>query len=148
MLGQVEQIRNQGVFYSPLSGDRKLPTCATRDIATVAAGLLLDPFWTGQDTVSVLGPEDLSCNDMARIMSEVLDRPIRFQQVSADSFESTLIEGGLGMAMVQGMVDMMVAKNEGMDNTEPRTPESTTPTSFREWCEEELKPAVSKRIVR
>jgi hypothetical protein len=40
------------------------------------------------------------------------------------------------------MLDMMVAKNEGLDNAEPRTPQSTTPTSFRQWCEEVLKPAV------
>lgn len=40
------------------------------------------------------------------------------------------------------MVDMMTAKNEGLDNHEPRTPEATTPTSFRQWCEEVLKPAV------
>lgn len=45
-------------------------------------------------------------------------------------------------AMAQGMLDMMVAKNEGLDNAEPRTPQSTTPTSFRQWCEEVLKPAV------
>ncbi len=45
-------------------------------------------------------------------------------------------------AMVQGMVDMMVAKNEGLDNVEPRTPQSTSPTSFGQWCEEVLKPAV------
>jgi hypothetical protein len=45
-------------------------------------------------------------------------------------------------AMAQGTVDMMVAKNEGLDNAEPRTPRSTTPTSFRQWCEEVLKPAV------
>jgi hypothetical protein len=38
--------------------------------------------------------------------------------------------------------DMMEAKNNGLDNAEPRTPESTTPTSFRQWCEEVLKPAV------
>ena len=44
-------------------------------------------------------------------------------------------------AMAQGMVDMMLAKNDGLDNAEPRTPESTTPTSFRQWCEEVLKPA-------
>jgi hypothetical protein len=44
--------------------------------------------------------------------------------------------------MAQGMVDMMVAKNEGLDKTAPRTPESRTPTSFRLWCEEVLKPAV------
>jgi hypothetical protein len=25
---------------------------------------------------------------------------------------------------------------------EPRTPQNTTPTSFRQWCEEELKPVL------
>ncbi len=29
-----------------------------------------------------------------------------------------------------------------LDNAEPRTAENTTPTSFRQWCEEVLKPAV------
>jgi hypothetical protein len=37
---------------------------------------------------------------------------------------------------------MAWAKNEGLDNAEPRTAENTTPTSFRQWCEEVLKPAV------
>jgi hypothetical protein len=68
-LQQVEPIKNQGMFFWPISGDRKLPTCATRDIATVGAKLLLDDSWSGQDSVPVLGPEDLSYNDMAQIMS-------------------------------------------------------------------------------
>ena len=72
ILRQVEAIKSQGMFFSPISGDRKLPTCATRDIAAVAARLLLDHSWSGQDSVPVLGPEDLSHNDMAQIMSEVL----------------------------------------------------------------------------
>jgi len=29
--------------------------------------------------------------------------------------------------MAQGMVDMMAVKNEGLDNIETRTPQSTTP---------------------
>jgi hypothetical protein len=40
------------------------------------------------------------------------------------------------------VADMMAAKNECLDNAAPRTPQSTTPTSFRQWCEEVLKPAV------
>src|SRR5580704_13718428 len=80
ILRQVEAIKNQGMFFSPISGDRKLPTCATRDIAVVAAKLLLDPSWSGQGSVPVLGPEDLSFHDMAKIMSEVLGKPVRFQQ--------------------------------------------------------------------
>jgi hypothetical protein len=45
--------------------------------------------------------------------------------------------------MAQSMADMMVAKNEGLDNAEPRTPRATIPTSFRQWCDEVLKPAAS-----
>lgn len=46
----------------------------------------------------MLGPEDLSFEDMARIMFE---------------------------AMVQGMADMMTAMDRGLDNAEPRTPYGT-----------------------
>jgi uncharacterized protein YbjT (DUF2867 family) len=139
LLNQVGTIKSQGMFFSPISGDRKLPTRATRDIA---AKLLLDHSWSGQDSVPVLGPEDLSFNDMAQIISQVLQRPIRFQQIPGETFKARLTEHGMSEAMAQGMLDMMVAKNEGLDNAEPRTSQSTTPTSFRQWCEEVLKPAV------
>lgn len=142
LLNQLEPIRNQGLFFSPISGDRRLPTCATRDIATVAARLLLDDSWSGTDSVAVLGPQDLSYDDQARIMSEVLGKPVRFQQIPAEAFKATLTGHGMSEAMAQGMVDMMLAKNEGLDNAEQRTPGSTTPTSFRQWCEDVLKPAV------
>ncbi|TIS97181.1 NAD(P)H-binding protein [Mesorhizobium sp.] len=143
ILRQVEPIRNQGMFFGPISVDRKLPTCATRDIAAVASKLLLDSSWSGQDSVPILGPEDLSFNDMAQIMSQVLEKPVRFEQISFEAFKAGFIERGASKAFAQAMVDMMVAKNEGLDNAEPRTPESTTPTSFRQWCEEVLKPAVA-----
>ena len=139
---QAEAIRNQGMFFTPISGDRKLPTCATRDIAATAARLLLDGSWDGTGHVAVLGPEDLSFNDMAQIMSEVIGKPVRYQQVPAQALQVRLTGAGMSDAMARGMVDMMLAKDEGLDNAEPRTPESTTPTTFRQWCEEVLKPAV------
>ncbi|RUU42576.1 NmrA family transcriptional regulator [Mesorhizobium sp. M6A.T.Ce.TU.002.03.1.1] len=143
ILRQVVPIRNQGMFFWPISGNRKLPTCATRDIAAAAAKLLLDPTWSGQDRVPILGPEDLSFNDMAQIMSQVLGKPVRFEQVSFEAFRAGFIERGASEAFAQAMVDMLEAKNEDLDTAEPRTPESTTPTSFRQWCEEVLKPAVA-----
>jgi len=142
LLRQVNSIKDQGMFFMPISGDRKLPTCATRDIAAVAARLLLDRSWSGQGHVGVLGPEDLSFNDMAQIMSEVLRRPVRFQQITGEAFKARLTGFGMSEAMAQGTLDMMAAKNEGLDNGEPRTPENTTPTSFRQWSEDVLKPAV------
>ena len=142
ILRQVGAIKSQGMIFSPISGDRKLPSVATRDIATVAAKLLLDPSWSGNGSVPVMGPEDLSFNDMAQIMSEVLGKPVHFQQIPGEAYKARLTEHGMSAPMAQGMVDMMAAKNEGLDNAEPRTAQSTTPTSFRQWCQEVLKPAV------
>ena len=139
---QVGPIKNRGVFFSPIAGDRKLPAVATRDIAAMAADLLLDHSWTGQDHVAVLGPEDLSFDDMAAIMSEVLGTPVRFQQIPAEAYKENMMGVGMSDAMAQGMLDMALAKDNGLDSAEPRTPEATTPTSFRRWCEEALSPAV------
>lgn len=142
MLWQLEAIKNQGMFFMARSGDRKLPTCATRDIAATATKLLLDDSWSGQDSVPVLGPEDLSPNDMAQIMSEVLERPVRFQQISGEAYQATMMRHGMTEAWAQGLVDMAAAQNDqDIYTTEPRTQQSTTPTSFRQWCQEVLKPA-------
>jgi uncharacterized protein YbjT (DUF2867 family) len=142
LLRQVESIKNQGMFSLPISGDLKQPSCATRDIASTAAKLLLDHSWSGDSSVPVLGPEDLSYNDMAQIMSEVLGKPVRFQEITRETFKARLLQRGMSEAMAQGNLDMWIAYNQGLDSAEPRTPESTTPTSFRQWCEEVLGPAV------
>ncbi len=143
VIRQAQLIKDQGMFTSPISGDRKLPSCATRDIAAAAATLLLEPSWRGTGEVPVLGPEDLSFNDMAQIMSEVLGQPVRFQQVSAEAYKDRMMQVGMSDAMAQGMLDMALAKDNGLDNGVRRTPESSTPTSFRTWCETVFKPAVS-----
>jgi uncharacterized protein YbjT (DUF2867 family) len=143
ILRQADAIKNQGRFFSPISGGRKLPAVATRDTAAVAARLLLDETWNGVEEVPVLGPEDLSFNDMAEILSEVLGKQIRFQQIPFAAYKARFAELGMSGAMAQGMTDMAAAKNEGLDNAVKRTPENSTPTSFRQWCEGMLKPAVA-----
>ena len=142
MLRQVQPIKNQGMFFGTRDPESKDPYCATRDIAAVAAKWLLDNAWTGQEDVAVLGPEDISCNDMARILSDVLGKPVRYQQIPFEALKSQISGQGATDAMAQGMADMMIAKNNGLDHAVARTPQGTTPTSFRQWCEEELKAAV------
>jgi uncharacterized protein YbjT (DUF2867 family) len=142
---QVAAIANQGLFFSPIDGERKLPTVATRDIAAAAARLLLDASWSGVDEVPLLGPEDLSFNDMAEIMSEVLGKDVRFQQTTFEAYKNQFLGFGMSDAMAQGQTDMAWAKNAGIDNAVQRTPENSTPTSFRQWSEEVLKPAVLKQ---
>jgi uncharacterized protein YbjT (DUF2867 family) len=139
---QATAIKNQGMFFSPIDGGRKLPSVATRDIAAAASRLLLDDTWSGAGEVPLLGPEDLSFNDMAGIISEVLGTQVRFQQITFEAYKERFVSFGMTDAMAQGMTDMAWAKNEGLDNAVARTPGNSTPTSFRQWCEEVLRPAV------
>lgn len=141
LLEQIGPLRSQGRFFFPVSGDRRLPACATRDIAATAARLLLDDSWSGQAGVPILGPEDLSYNEMAQIMSEVLERPIRYQRVPGDAFKANLMRNGMSDGWAQGLVDLLTEVDQGVYNAEPRTPESSSPTTFRQWCEDVLKPA-------
>jgi uncharacterized protein YbjT (DUF2867 family) len=142
LLRSVDSIRTEGVFFDVIDGDRRHPTCATRDIAEVAVRLLLDDSWSGTAEVPLLGPEDLSQNEMAAVMTEVLGRPVRYQRISTEALKARMLGIGATEAMAQGMVDMMVAKDQNMDDHEARTPSADTPTTFRRWCELVLKPAV------
>ena len=92
----------------------------------------------------MLGPEDLSGNDMAAIAAEVLGIPVRYQQIPRQAYKDRLTGAGVSEAMAQGMLDMMIAKDNGLDLGVARTPQHAidTPTTFRQWCEDTLKPAV------
>lgn len=137
-----DAIASEGTFFGSQSENQKTPVCATRDIAAAAAKLLLDDTWSGQDSVPVLGPEDLSFNGMAQIMSEVLERPVRYQQLSGKEYKDMLMQHGLGEAYAQGIVDNHAQADQGIYNASPRNSQTSTPTSFRQWCEDTLKPAV------
>ncbi|MFI9187087.1 NAD(P)H-binding protein [Streptomyces goshikiensis] len=142
LLEEADSIRDKGVFTDVVDADRKAPLVAVADIAAIAAGLLLDRSWTGIDDVPVLGPQDVSPNDLARIMTEQFGRPVRYERQPFDEMYTTLVGYGLNEAFVQGIVDMKRAKDQGLDAGVTRTPDTASPTGFEQWCAETLKPAV------
>jgi len=73
----------------------------------------------------------------------VLGKPVAYRTIAGDAFKARLLSFGTSEAMAQATLDMMVAKNTGLDTAAPRTAEGTTPTSFRQWAEEVLKPAIA-----
>ena len=79
---------------------------------------------------------------MAQIMTDVLGRPIRFQQVTAEAYRDRMVETGMSGAMAQGLLDMALTKDAGFVNAIERTPHNSSTTTFRAWCTEVLKPAV------
>jgi uncharacterized protein YbjT (DUF2867 family) len=144
LLRQTRSIKEQGTFVDVLPADLRLPAVATRDIAAVAARLLLDGSWAGQERVPLLGPEDVSYADMAAVVSDVLGTPVSYRRIPQEALQEHLIGAGLSQGMARAMLEMMTAKENGIDAEVVRTPQHAldTPTTFRQWCEEVLRPAV------
>ncbi|MFY1683474.1 NAD(P)H-binding protein [Micromonospora sp. WMMD730] len=142
LLEEVDAIRADGVFTDTVTANRPAPMVAVADIAAAAAALLLDRSWTGVGTVPVLGPHDLSPDDLARIMTEELGRPVRYRRQSLDELRSTMLGYGLNEAFVEAMVDMKRAKDEGLDSGVDRSPQAGPTTAFAQWCARTLRPAV------
>ncbi|GAB3922846.1 nucleotide-diphosphate-sugar epimerase [Microlunatus endophyticus] len=142
MLRDVVSIRDRGVFSGTLPADLALPTVATRDIGAAAAGLLADHSWTGQQIAPLLGAEDLSPNDQAKILTEVLGMPVRYEQGDREASKRRLMGFGMSEAVAGALMAMDEAKEHGLDTAVPRMAANTTPTTFRQWATDVLKPAV------
>lgn len=144
LLGQVEAIKGVGSFFMTLKTELQSPWVASKDVAARALELLLDDSWEGKGHVACLGPADITPEEIAATMSEVLGSRVTYQQVPDTGLKDNLASAGYSDAMADAVIEMFDAKNEGLDNFEPREGEATTPTSFREWCEEVLAPAVAQ----
>ncbi|MFE2507525.1 NAD(P)H-binding protein [Streptomyces naganishii] len=144
LLGQAVAIRDLGEFQLTMTADRVLRTCSTRDIAATAARLLLDDSWTGQDDVPTVGPDTLTAEGMAEVISEVLGRPVRVRWAAAEDYAAALRARGASEAWAGGLADMTRAlEAQDFYGLAARPTPATAPTDFRTWCEEVLRPAVA-----
>lgn len=136
----LDAIREHGVLSLPYAPDQPLAMIATRDIAQTAAPLLTDRSWTGHENLPVFGPERLTPNQMAQVMSEVLGRPVTYQQASHDDFASRMAARGASEQAIRDMTEMHDAQNEGLYEADWATA-TPTATDFRTWFQETVQSA-------
>ncbi len=142
LLRQAQEIKEQGMFSMAHDAGRPLLTVATRDVAAAGAALLLDSSWNGQASVPVVGPDNLTPDSMASVISDALGRTVRYRQVPVAERRAVMLQRGASQAMAQDMAEMIEAQNDGIYDAESRDPGLASATSFSQWCEDTLKPAV------
>jgi uncharacterized protein YbjT (DUF2867 family) len=140
LFASVEALKN-GQLFGVLLPDKKYPLVATRDIGDVAARWLLDPNWSGHQVRGVHGPEDLTAQEQVDIMSRVLGKPIRYQQIPPEALRDTFLKRGASPSVADGYFDMFKSfAQKDYQPTETRTAETTTPTTFETFVREVLAP--------
>jgi uncharacterized protein YbjT (DUF2867 family) len=141
-LSLVRSILGQGLISYPMPGHVPIPMMAVTDVADVALRWLVRRDWKGIEGIAVHGPEDLSCNQAAAVIERILERPVRYREASANHFVRTLVGFGASAEYARSRVEMLSELAKGITRAEPRTAESTTPTTLAAWAESELLPLV------
>ncbi|WP_344609085.1 NAD(P)H-binding protein [Streptomyces glaucus] len=142
LLGQAAALR-AGELFMAYPADRVLRTCATGDVAATAARLLLDDTWTGRGDVPTVGPDDLTPEGMAAVVSDVLDRTVRVRETTPEQYEASALRAGASEGWARALADMARAlRDQGFYGADAPTTPETAPTGFGEWCEKVLRPAV------
>jgi uncharacterized protein YbjT (DUF2867 family) len=143
LLRDVGTLAKLGSLFNPLPRDKAMPWVSTGDIAARSAEVLLDAGWKGHRYVGVHGPANLSYGQVESILTEALGRPVRHVQVTLDDARNAMLGMGMPTWMVDLYLEMYASIPTGrMDPAEPRSAQTTTPTTLAQWAREVLKPAV------
>jgi uncharacterized protein YbjT (DUF2867 family) len=144
LLGQLDAIRGRGAFFLTHPGDEPLATIATRDIADAAADLLTGLSWTGQENVPLFGPDRLTPNGMAEVISEELGLPVAYRRIDLDDFATMRRSQGASDQAIADITAALAAGNQGVYDADWAVA-TITATDFRTWCREVLAPALPGR---
>ncbi|MGA7461573.1 MAG: NmrA family NAD(P)-binding protein [Candidatus Korobacteraceae bacterium] len=95
----------QGAIYTTLQGSEKAPFIATQDIAEVAAEFLLKPI-DGHHVIDIVGPQELSLDEWARIAGQAVDRQIHVVTIPGDKLKAAMGQAGMSPEMAGLLVEM------------------------------------------
>jgi uncharacterized protein YbjT (DUF2867 family) len=93
-----------GNYYAP-AGDARISMTDARDVAAVAARVLLDDARTGTG-YDVTGPEALSHAEACEKLSARLGRPVRYVPVEDGAARSAMLDAGLNRWMTDALIEL------------------------------------------
>jgi uncharacterized protein YbjT (DUF2867 family) len=142
-----DMIAKVGQIFVPIPGGKRWPLVATADVAAKAACWLLDRGWSGHHRVGVHGPQDLSTDEAAAIISSALGKPVKIVDATLEQARGAMEGMGMPDFVVEIVLEQYGAFRDGrLDSAEPRTPDTTTPTTLAEFARTTLVPAIRAKL--
>lgn len=142
LLGTIPMIKEQKVNGGIIKSDLRFPMIATIDIANRAARHLVKRDFVGHSVETILGPEDVTMNEVTIALGAALGMPnLPYVEFPADGVKASLLGAGMSEEVASLLVEMQLAVNEGrmMDEVQ-RTAETNTPTRVDEFLSITLGP--------
>lgn len=133
----LDLIRHQNINGSALRGNLLIPMIATRDIAEVAAQLLLHRQFSGHSIRELLGQRDVSMQEATRIIGKAIgNEDLPYVQFPYEQAVQAMVGMGFSQDVAHLLSEMDRALNEGrVRPLEGRSAANTTPTSIEQFAE-------------
>lgn len=137
ILSQITTIKQMGLMGSPIKGDLKIPMVAVKDIAAIATKHLINLDFKGHAVDYILGPEDISYNEVARIIGKAIGRPdLKYVQFSYENAKSAMVQSG---SFSKEVAELFNTMSDGFNNGKitgehVRTLQNSTPTGMEEFA--------------
>ena len=138
LFGQLGMIKQMGIIGSPIKGDLRFPIVATQDIGQLAAEKLLELNFKGTSVQYVLGPRDVSYNEIAPVLGRAIGKPdLKYVEFPYEDTKQAMMQTmGLSTSSAGAMVEFMQSMNEGLIMKDAiRNTENTTPTSIEQFAQ-------------
>ena len=99
----MDLIRKMNIIGTAIDGEVAFPMVATTDVAAVAAGYFLNLDFKGHSVRDILGPRDVSYNEIARVLGEALGKPdLKYVRISDDEMKTALMQMGASSSAAAG----------------------------------------------
>jgi NAD(P)H dehydrogenase (quinone) len=105
ILGSREAILNQGLYPVPYPVETQLSLVDLLDVAAAAAVVLAEPGHVGA-TYELAGPAVLAQTEVAAVLSQALDRPVRAEQTAIADWQQQAAAAGLGSYQIETLTQM------------------------------------------
>jgi NAD(P)H dehydrogenase (quinone) len=134
LLGSLPQAVQTGQLFAA-AGDGRTAFITREDFARAAAAALAAPF-DGRRTLEITGPEALSRDDVARIVTDLTGKPVTYIPVPMEAVIQGMIAAGLPQQMAEAYASFDDAVAQGIFDTVSNSVEELTgrkPTSVAEF---------------
>lgn len=144
MLTQAQRIKFGNEFSFTYDIEHDLPWISTDDIGDTAAKYLLNSKWAGHWKLNLMGPENITSQDVALKISRVLDLQVKYKQQTIAEASNELAGFGANAVVCKELAELFIALGDadGAYAT-PRTAEAFTPTTLEEFVKRKLVPLLN-----
>ena len=109
----IQTIKTRGAIISNYGGDEKEPWVSPLDIAQAIAEEMETPF-EGR-TVRYLASDEVSPNEMAKMLGEAIGKPdLQWQVIPDDALLEGMLAAGLNTKIAKGLVEMQASQRGGL----------------------------------